>query len=246
MADRILSDSLYQQVVEALDRAYPDCDNPDQVLAVLADLRALPVAGGEPTDEFNWLALLHDRVCEGSVIMKVQTDRTGDPEGFRIGIHALGEQDHEEYVGDDFLRVLQEALTGDAISRVENTLELWGELDQPPSEEVEAIVACLGDDAASLRDETHSDDERAANMDEAADLLVRLERANRQLHEMGCKMYAALSLGEPKETHPDTKRLERQAVVDLLDEYIPPNDKPWDAVNEIRAMMKERLDALKS
>ena len=40
-------------------------------------------------------------------------------------------------------------------------------------EEIEAVIACLGDDAAQLRDE-NPEDERADNMDKAADLLGRL------------------------------------------------------------------------
>lgn len=38
-------------------------------------------------------------------------------------------------------------------------------------EDVEAVVACLGDDAAQLREE-NSEDERAANMDRAASILT--------------------------------------------------------------------------
>lgn len=40
-------------------------------------------------------------------------------------------------------------------------------------EEIEAVIACLGDDAAALRDE-NPEDERAANMDRAAELLEAL------------------------------------------------------------------------
>lgn len=40
-------------------------------------------------------------------------------------------------------------------------------------EEIEAVIACLGDDAAQLRDE-NPEDERADNMDRAATLLERL------------------------------------------------------------------------
>lgn len=40
-------------------------------------------------------------------------------------------------------------------------------------EEIEAVIACLGDDAAQLRDE-NPEDERADNMDHAATLLERL------------------------------------------------------------------------
>lgn len=45
----------------------------------------------------------------------------------------------------------------------------------PDNEEIEAIIACLGDDAQSIRDETgNAEDERADNMDRAADLLRAL------------------------------------------------------------------------
>lgn len=143
------------------------------------------------TSDTDLIEYLHDRVCEGSVILKVETDRTGDPQRYRIGIHATGESEHKEYVADDFREALEDAVSDHGEFLTENCLELWGELDQPPSEEVEAIVACLGDDAAQLRDE-NPEDERAGNMDEAASLLERLERANRQLHELGCKMYDEL------------------------------------------------------
>jgi hypothetical protein len=143
------------------------------------------------TSDLDLIEYLHDRVCEGSVILAVETDRTGDPQRYRIGIRTFGVGEHKEYVASDFRQVLEDALSGHDEFLTENRLELWGELDQPPSEEVEAVVACLGDDAAQLR-EQNDEDERAANMDEAASLLIRLERANRQLHEMGCTMYAEL------------------------------------------------------
>jgi hypothetical protein len=38
-------------------------------------------------------------------------------------------------------------------------------------EDVEAVAACLGDDAAQLREE-NDEDERAANMDRAASMLT--------------------------------------------------------------------------
>lgn len=40
-------------------------------------------------------------------------------------------------------------------------------------QEIEAVIACLGDDAAALRN-ANADDERAANMDRAAELLTAL------------------------------------------------------------------------
>lgn len=43
------------------------------------------------------------------------------------------------------------------------------------AEHIEAVIACLGDDAASIRaDSGNPEDERAANMDDAASLLARL------------------------------------------------------------------------
>lgn len=43
---------------------------------------------------------------------------------------------------------------------------------EPGDEELQAVIACLGDDAAQLRDE-NPDDERADNMERAAELLER-------------------------------------------------------------------------
>jgi len=63
------------------------------------------------------------------------------------------------------------------------SLVIWSQQDEaasPPSrepltpdswEEIEAVIACLGDDAAQLREE-NAEDERAANMERAADLLA--------------------------------------------------------------------------
>lgn len=52
-------------------------------------------------------------------------------------------------------------------------------------EKIEAVTACLGDDAATLRDR-NPEDEMAANMDEAARLLSALARArlNKDLGEL--------------------------------------------------------------
>lgn len=44
-------------------------------------------------------------------------------------------------------------------------------------EEIDAVIACLGDDAAQLRND-NPDDERADNMDRAATLLQRLADDN--------------------------------------------------------------------
>ncbi len=44
----------------------------------------------------------------------------------------------------------------------------------------------------------------------------------------------------PVEAERDALRRERQAVVNLLDEYIPPTGEAWDAVKEIHDMMKAR------
>lgn len=56
-----------------------------------------------------------------------------------------------------------------------NFLEVVGDLPPDLHEDIDAIVACLGDDAAMLRDETgNPEDERAANMDAAAALIERL------------------------------------------------------------------------
>lgn len=44
-------------------------------------------------------------------------------------------------------------------------------------EEIDAVISCLGDDAAQLR-EDNPDDERADNMDRAATLLRRLADDN--------------------------------------------------------------------
>lgn len=48
------------------------------------------------------------------------------------------------------------------------------------SEHTEAIVACLGDDAAQLREESP---EIADNMDSAALIIKRLERENAELRQ---------------------------------------------------------------
>lgn len=44
-------------------------------------------------------------------------------------------------------------------------------------EDIEAVIACLGDDAAQLRDE-NPEDERADNMDRAATMLRELADSN--------------------------------------------------------------------
>lgn len=44
-------------------------------------------------------------------------------------------------------------------------------------EEIDAVIACLGDDAAQLRDD-NPDDERADNMDRAATMLRELADSN--------------------------------------------------------------------
>lgn len=148
------------------------------------------------TSDTDLIENLHDRVCEGSVILQVETNRTGDPERYRVGIRALGEDEHKEYVASDFRAVLEDSLQGHDEFLTENQLELWGELAEPPTEEVETLIACLGDDAAQLREE-NDEDERAATMDDAAAMLARLERANRQLFELGQKMYAKLQATQP-------------------------------------------------
>ncbi len=44
-------------------------------------------------------------------------------------------------------------------------------------EDIESVIACLGDDAAQLRDD-NPDDERADNMDRAATMLRELADSN--------------------------------------------------------------------
>lgn len=143
------------------------------------------------TSDTDLIEYLGDRVAEGRVLMAVETDRTGDPERYRIGVKALGESEHAEYVAGNFREALFAALREeDAIPADERRLDMW-EWDEPPSEEVETLIACLGDDAAQLMGD-NPEDERAATMLEAADMLARLEKANRQLFAIGQKMYAAL------------------------------------------------------
>lgn len=144
------------------------------------------------TSDTDYIEYLGSLVSEGRVLMAVQTNRTGDPERYRIGVLGLGESQHKEYVASDFREALRLALRDeDALPESERCLDLTP-FDEPPDEEVQAVIACLGDDAAQLRDE-NPEDERAANMDEAADMLRRLSRANQQLFSHGEKMYAALT-----------------------------------------------------
>lgn len=156
------------------------------------------------------LESLHDMVAQGSVLMKVETDLYGDPSRYRIGVQWLGDDDHREYVASDFRVALDSAINGDPpIADDEKRLVIW-DWDEPPKEEIEAIIACLGDDAAQLR-EANDEDERAANMDEAASMLARLERANRQLFELGQRMHTQLEAVRAA-THPASPQGQAGAI----------------------------------
>jgi hypothetical protein len=147
------------------------------------------------TSDTDFIEYLHNYVCDGSVLLKGETDMHGDPDRYRIGIKGHGEDEHKEYVGSNFRLVLQDALRDDgAISKEDQRLDMW-EWDDPPSEEIESLVACLGDDAAQLRDE-NPEDERAQTMDDAAEMLQRLERANTHLYELGRRMHALIQKDE--------------------------------------------------
>lgn len=196
------------------------------------------------TSDTDLIEYLHDRVCEGSVILKVETDRTGDPARYRIGIQALGETEHVEYVAEDFRKALGDAISGNG-TPVENRLELWGELDDPPTEEIESLIACLGDDASQLRDE-NGEDERATTMDEAAAMLTRLERANRQLFEMGQKMHAQLAAlsGSPAAAAPAATHRLTKRIADLQEKAGMPLDQARElALSEI-GITNEWIDAV--
>lgn len=146
------------------------------------------------TSDQDRIEYLSEMVAQGAVLMKVETDQTGDPARYRIGWKGLGEDSHKEYVASAFRDALDATIRDDGpLPFDEQRLEMYDGGD-PPSEEVEAIIACLGDDAAQLRQE-NPEDERAANMSEAAEMLARLVKANAQLHEQGCKLYARLTSG---------------------------------------------------
>jgi hypothetical protein len=142
----------------------------------------------EVTSDTDLIEYLGDLVAEGRVLMAVETDRTGDPELYRIGVKALSDDEHAEYVGTNFRETLFAALREEEpVAADARRLDMW-EWDEPPIEEVEALVACLGDDAAQLMGD-NPEDERAATMLEAAAMLERLERANRQLAALHQRLY---------------------------------------------------------
>lgn len=96
-------------------------------------------------------------------------------DGMGREVYAESVQDVEAKLSDMGLRIEDHEAAAMAAT-VQLSYEMSDGAGAPTlQEEIESVVACLGDDAAALRDETgNPEDERAANMDAAAALIERL------------------------------------------------------------------------